>query len=362
MEAEARPPIRPPEPIAVLRPPIVAPSVPEAPRFAVAPLQAAVPPLPAPPPGAPRDPGGPARPAAAPRPGDAAAASDAAAAASKETPAPAQPRSGAPRAAAPREPAREHVDLLWFDAGELPRIRADKALGDVPSERKGPTWAKGDREAAPRDQEIKDRRDVLAILTRSALDEPGLGQAARAAYHDDGVFSAPLALVGGELALTFDEVETLRATLTVVQPFLGQDKKLRDVVAGATEIQRSEWTVTGDVAEGLTRRVEEAFAQGPRAVAPGYLETTVERMLLEGRRYRRRTLLGEPRIRALLTLPGGGAAVPTYLPDALAPRLPLFRRFRAKAVVELRPQEDQYEAHADALIVLALGRVLSRAT
>jgi len=79
-------------------------------------------------------------------------------------------------------------------------------------------------------------------------------------------------------------------------------------------------------------------------------------MLLEGRRYQRKTLLGQKRIRALFTLPGGGAPIPTYLPDALAEKLPLFRRFRAKAVVELRPQEELSERVAQSSIAFAPGR------
>ena len=96
-------------------------------------------------------------------------------------------------------------------------------------------------------------------------------------------------------------------------------------------------------------------------MAPGYLQSTVKRMLLEGRSYQKKTLFGQRRIRGFLTLAGGRAAIPTYLPEALGSRLPLFLRFRVSAITELRPQEDQYETHADALLVLALGRVLRRA-
>ena len=72
-------------------------------------------------------------------------------------------------------------------------------------------------------------------------------------------------------------------------------------------------------------------------------------------------LLGEPRIRALFTPGGGKAAIPAYLPEALGPKLPLFRRFNATGIVEILPQEDQYETHQSSLLVLALGRQLHRA-
>jgi hypothetical protein len=303
----------------------------------------------------------------------AAAASNAAAAAAKVAGAPAARPGGAEAAGAQaaREPPRDHVDLLWFDAAALPRIRADKVLGEARPPKPPPTWLKeqpGQREP----QEAKDRREVLAFLSRGrALEElAAIGQAASAAYQADGTYVAPLALVAGELAFDFDEVETLRAILTVTGPFLGGDKKLREVTGGAVEALKIEGRLPSDIAEGFSRRIEEAFAQGQRSVAPGYLDTRVERILLEGRRYQKKTLFGEPRLRALLTFPGGAAGsgptasgpVPTYLPEALSKHLPLYRRFKARAIVELRPQEDQYETHADALLVLVLGRLLRRAS
>ncbi|HLM74979.1 MAG TPA: hypothetical protein VK459_19855, partial [Polyangiaceae bacterium] len=78
--------------------------------------------------------------------------------------------------------------------------------------------------------------------------------------------------------------------------------------------------------------------------------------------YQKRTLLGQEWIRALLTPAPAGAgaaeAIPTYLPERLAKELPMFQRFRARAIVEARLQLDQFEAHPSALRVVALGRVV----
>jgi hypothetical protein len=290
------------------------------------------------------------------------AASNAAAASARETAPPRDRSSGASAAAPAREPAREHVDLIWFDPAALPRILAAMAVGEERGERPGPRWVKDG--SAPREpQEARDRREILGVMSRGKPIEepPGLDQIASSAYRDDGIFTAPLALVAGDLLFDFDELETLRAVLTVTAPFLGADKRLREVVGNATDALKAEGRLPGHIAAGLTRRIEEAFAQGQRTVAPDYLATSVERILLEGRHYPKKTLFGEPRLRALFAFPGAATPIPTYLPEALAARLPLFRRFRALAVVELRPQEDQYETHADALLVLALGRVLRRA-
>ena len=88
---------------------------------------------------------------------------------------------------------------------------------------------------------------------------------------------------------------------------------------------------------GLTRRLEEA-AQASRALRDGYLQGAVEAVLLEGRKYRKKTILGEPRIRAEITAEGAGP-VPVYLPASIAASLPLFARFRAKRVIELTVAE-----------------------
>lgn len=287
-----------------------------------------------------------------------AAAASAAVASESATPAEAKP---ARQPATPREPAREHVDLIWFDPDAVARIRADRVLGEAPEKRPPVVWITGD--AQPREpEEARQRRDVLAVMSRvTPLDEAGVARAAGDAYHDDGTFTAPLVLIGGELALAFDEIEALRATITVVSPFVGTDKKLRDTVDGATEALKSPWPLPADIAEGFTRRVEEAFAQGQRAVAPGYLETSVEKILLQGRKYQKKTLFGEPRIRALLSFGGSLAPIPAYLPEPIGPKLPLFRRFKTRAIVEIRPQEDQYESNADALLVIALARIVRRA-
>jgi hypothetical protein len=265
-------------------------------------------------------------------------------------PAPSRP------AAAPSPVAGEHVDLVWFDPNAAPRIRALMAE-TAPASGGVSSWLKGDAGGGAEPREIKDRRDVLRTLARGrAVDDAGLGDAVALAFHDDGTFEPPVVLVGGEVCVAFDECETLRASVTVPTPLIGNDKRLREAVTAGADALKTD--LPGDIAEGFTARIEEAFAQGSRSVAPGYLQGCIERILLEGRRYQKKTILGERRIRALLTPAGGQAPIPAYLPEAAGDALPCFRRFRARAVVEVRPQADQYESHPDALLVLALGRSL----
>jgi hypothetical protein len=112
------------------------------------------------------------------------------------------------------------------------------------------------------------------------------------------------------------------------------------------------------MAEGLTARIKEAFAQSNRAWSAGYLEASVERALLGHRLFQKRTILGKPRLRCLFMTAAGGSPIPLYLPESLASHLPMFQRFRAAIAAEVQGQQDQYESHPAALLALALGRLI----
>jgi hypothetical protein len=261
-----------------------------------------------------------------------------------------------------RAAPRDTVELLWFDRAAVGRIRGAKALRDVfdeqPAERR---WLKKDE--GPREpDEARDRRDVQRALARGrALEGSALDTALAEGFDDDGAFSPPIVAVSGELALCFDDEETLSATLAVVGPLVGADKRLREVVDAAASIGKGAWKTPSDVIEGALARIRDAFTQGNRAVGPAYLQASVERLLLEGRKYEQRMILGQQRIRGLLSPPGVRAPIPTYLPASLSEELPLFRRFPAKIIAELRYQQDEGDPHPNAFIALVLGRALPRA-
>src|SRR4029079_2766905 len=107
-----------------------------------------------------------------------------------------------------------------------------------------------------------DRRDILAILTRGApADAPGLREAVAGAIRADGAFVEPLVLTARDLALPFDELETLKATITLVTPFLPADKALKDLVDPVAELLKgSSLEGSNDVVEGYTPRIRDAFA------------------------------------------------------------------------------------------------------
>jgi hypothetical protein len=116
---------------------------------------------------------------------------------------------------------------------------------------------------------------------------------------------------------------------------------------------------SGEIAEGLTDKVRNAFKRADRIVDPSYLDDHTERILLERRCYQRRTLFGGSWIRAWMTPASGRIKIPTYVPDALSKDLPMFKSFAARVIGQAHVQQDQYESHPTCLKVVAFGRVVN---
>ena len=286
-------------------------------------------------------------------------------------PAPSRPAATpAPLAIVRSTPAREldAVDLLFFDAASLPRVRRVPAwkpllaaLDDKPLDAE-----EDDAQAVPEPSVIEDRREILEILVHGEpSDGAALDEALTRGVREDGRFLPPIVLLGGELATPFDEIETLRATVTTVTPLAGNDESLRASLAVARDfLAMPGLSSSPAVADGLTARVREAFNQGKRAVAPGYLDAQTERALVEQRFYQHRKVLGGRRQRALLHVFDGGSSVKatpfvTYLPEAVADRLPVSPRFKVRVVARVHLPLDQYEQGSLALEVLALARLVT---
>jgi hypothetical protein len=265
-----------------------------------------------------------------------------------------------PVRALPRE-ATELVELVFFDAESLPRIRRvpawKKLLSDL-DER--PLDAEDDDPAAAKDPTaVEDRREISELLVRGELSTAGdLDTAVSRAVREDGRYFAPLVIVAGDLVTPFDEVETLRATVTTVAPLVAGDENLRAQIDVAQDFLKLPGPLGTSPAEGLTRRVRDAFNQGKRAVDAGYLDQVTERSLLEQRAYQRRTVLGARRLRTLFHFPSGGAPLVTYLPDAAASHLPVYPRFKARLIARVHLPMDRHEQSALALEALALARLV----
>jgi hypothetical protein len=89
-----------------------------------------------------------------------------------------------------------------------------------------------------------------------------------------------------------------------------------------------------------------------------YLAQQVERVLVERRLFRRRTLFGSTQIRMDLSLARQERALPLYVDESVADRLPMVASFPVIVLGELRPREDASEASPDAFRVLAFARRL----
>jgi hypothetical protein len=290
------------------------------------------------------------------------AASNAAAAAA--APPATEPSPSAARPApAPSRP-REAIELLWYDPACVARIRRQPGWKEIMAQVKPNPLDDDYPGDAPPDkrQELRDRREIFGLLARAEpIDLRGIDAALANAVREDGTFVPPLVLVAGELEFPFDELETLKATIAAVMPFVSGDKKLKETVETTEQLLQTPWLKgANSVAEGLTQKIREAFAQGNRMVPPRYLETHTERMLLEQRAYQKRTVLGKPCLRSLFSASGSSEQVPVYLPESLAQELPAFLRLGARMIAEARTRVDQYEAHAMALKAVVLGRVLDR--
>ena len=265
----------------------------------------------------------------------------------------------------PKEPA-DAVDLVFFDEPSLPRIRRVPAwkkilaaLDDKPLD------SEEDDPAAAKDPAaVEDRREIVELLVRAEpSDSNAVNDALARAFRDDGHFFAPLLLVAGELALPFDEIEVLKANVTTVTPLIANDENLRASVEVAKDFLKLPGLASSPaVAEGLTTRVRDAFNQGKRAVPSGYLEAQTERALLEQRAYQRRSVLGSRRLRGLFHFPAAAGQQPaptvTYLPDAIAAKLPMYQRFKARLIVRVHLPIDQYESGPMAFEALALARLV----
>jgi hypothetical protein len=273
-------------------------------------------------------------------------------------PAPEARPAAAPAPSPARAPAvDEVVDLLWFDPAAVPRVRArwPAIIDALEFEPLDP------RHDLPVDDPgaSRDRHHVFGVLTRAdATDARAVARELGEAIGEHGQFTPPLVVIGGDLRFPFDEIETLKTAAAAAKPLAKDDKRLTDLLEMVNELVETPLLQgSPSAAESLLRDLTGAVQQSRRALPVKYLDAHLERVLLEKRRYQRRTVFGGPCLRALLGKDGG--ALPAYLPEALADKLPLVTQMKARLIAEVSPSQDQYESHPHALRVVALGRVMA---
>jgi len=251
------------------------------------------------------------------------------------------------------------VDLLWFDTASAPRIRA--AFPAIVDELEfEPIDPKHD---LPMDDPnaSRDRHDVFGVLTRaSSTDGRGLARSMLDSVSDTGRFTPPVVVIAGELRFPFDEAELLAAMIAAISPLVTpENKKLEEALAAAREVMKTPILQAPSNIEAVVTELRESLRQTKRAAMATQLDAHIERVLLEQRKYQKRSVFGDEHIRASCMPVGESVAIPTYLPASLAAKLPLVLRMKARLLAEAHAQQDQYESHAHALRVLALGRIVA---
>ncbi len=286
-------------------------------------------------------------------------ASDAAADRDTRGARPADRRSGDDRArdfedgaAAPRRHA--FVDLLAFEPALPARLRRTPALSKLLAWKgERPAWVRPDEPIDEGSREDRGRLDVLRVLSFGApCDLPRVREMLDDAFDDATQLELPLVVVAGQLKPSHDDLALLRATVRAGQPLSLTNKPLQAALKVLEEAVETGVAPPGEATAALLRQAEQAAG-----AMWSYLSAQVQRMILDERQFKRRTVLGDLRIRAELTTPSG-EAVPAYVPASVAPSLPMLASFPVVVIGELRPREDAQETHAEALLVWALGRVV----
>lgn len=272
----------------------------------------------------------------------------------------AQLPAAAPAPAAPND----ILELLWFDPDSVPRIRRNRAWKPILDalEQRPVDRDLDDPALANEPMEMEDRREVFEILAHGAsTDAQGVSRRLDAGVRSDGKFVPQLTLLAADLAFEFDELGTLRATVTTVAPMVTPaDEPLKAAVDSAKEfLQTADELTPPSVSESMTTRVREAFAQSKRTVPETHLEEQTSRVLLSQRRYQKRIVFGASHLRCMVRV-HDDPPIPAYLPESLEKKLPMFQRFRGRIIAEVHQQADQYETHRAALRVVALARATTR--
>ncbi|MDC3956944.1 DUF2169 domain-containing protein [Polyangium jinanense] len=261
----------------------------------------------------------------------------------------------------------EPVKLLWFDEKNLPRISKHPEwqvlLAEIELEKLEALAAEDEIPEEDEPPQEKGRRDISAILAGGRALEPSeLERCFAHAVGPRGQFLPPLVLVAGELVLLFDELEALKATVTMASPSAAGDKKLRETLDAVSDVLKTPGLCSASgLTEGLGRQVEEAFAPSAQRqrLPSDWLSTGRTRLLLSGRHYQRRLLRGGGWVRGHIRL-NGGSVVTTYLPDALANELPLLQTMQVRLIAELDGPQEMGESGKVALFAIAGGLVIRR--
>jgi len=259
----------------------------------------------------------------------------------------------------PSKATGESIEVIWYDSAYVARMRKHSDWAPLfrpPPKPQAPQRGQPPP-PPPSAEQLEDatKADVFAVLSRA---EPSREHDVAPGRMGSGDHDAQLYLLAGTISFPLDEIEMLKATARTAAPLAANDKKLKEVLDTVEEILKMPLEGAPEVVQGFTNKVRDAWSHANRLLPPDYLVTHTERMLLNQRQYQKRELLDDEWIRCLYLGSAESVAIPTYIPAKLAKRLPLFRQFSVRMIIEALSQQDMYESHPMALRVVGLAKVL----
>ena len=226
-------------------------------------------------------------------------------------------------------------DLLWLDDTAVGRLVEEHGI--EPEERPPRNVVAEHLKAAP----VASIEELASLYARKIRAEPA---------------SRPLVCIEGSLSLCLRSRDRLLRMSDLAELFADNDKRLRSVLDRVAQAA-SRTTLPEDVIDALRRQLLDAFGPSSRGLAPDYLESTVERGLVEERAFVERTIMGASHLRSIMDDREKSAVV--YLPKACADELPLSARFPARLLVEIRSRHDERDKTPVSLKALAVAALLS---
>jgi hypothetical protein len=247
------------------------------------------------------------------------------------------------------------LDVVWLDPAVAARVRART---DWKTFHREPETGPLDDESRVKDARVRaDRATIAAVVARA---EPVLDIEAfvLGSVSEDGALEPRLAVVAGAVEWTFDEIETLKIWTATAAALAPGDKRVKELVDLANETMATPLGGEADVAASFVVRLREAWCKAQKSLPNDYIDSHARRLLLQERKYQKKTFGDAEWLRGALSREGSDTPVPIYIPATAARSLPLFVRIEGRILGDLVPQQDETEKSTVAVRVAALGRVV----
>ena len=255
----------------------------------------------------------------------------------------------------PQAACQTLLQLIWFERDTAAAVRRERRFADIlaafhdrPPEHE--EYPPGFDATAG---DIEDWREIFEVIAHGkGMLEGDRNAAVEEALRPDGGTIQPLIMLDGELSFPFDELEVLRATVSLAAPFAASDSAVR----GLNALAKRFLTTTGHagaptVAGNLAKRIVETITERSLADRRSF-EAERERSLIEIRGFQTRLLFGDVHRRALYN-----DSVTAYLGPDIAARLPGARKLRARLLARVHPRIDCHEKSVHCLRILAIALV-----